>query len=148
MANWQIWIVLAALLLVAEMLAPGFWLACVAIGCLAAGLGGLLPIGLVGQVAVFAVATVGSLLGLRPMLVRRFLHARATELRTNVDALIGKTGYVSLRIEAGSRPGRVIVEGEDWRGVSVDDATLEPGTKVTVLQVDGTTLVVEREEHG
>ena len=148
MANWQIWIVLAALLLVAEMLAPGFWLACVAIGCLAAGLGGLLPIGLVGQVAVFAVATVGSLLGLRPVLVRRFLHARATELRTNVDALIGKTGYVSLRIAAGSRQGRVIVEGEDWRGVSVDDATLEPGTKVTILQVDGTTLVVEREEHG
>ena len=146
MANWQIWIVLAALLLVAEMLAPGFWLACVAIGCLAAGITGLLPIGLVGQVAVFALATDGSLLGLRPLLLRRFLRSRSTDLRTNVDALIGKTGYVSLRIEAGSRPGRVIVEGEDWRGVSVDDITLEPGTKVTVLQVDGTTLVVEREE--
>jgi len=148
LANWQIWIVLAALLLVAEMLAPGFWLACVAIGCLSAGIAGLLPIGLVGQVAVFALTTVGSLLGLRPLLVRRFLHARGSEVRTNVDALIGKTGYVSLRIEAGARQGRVIVDGEDWRGVSVDNATLEPGTKVTVLQVDGTTLVVEREEQG
>jgi membrane protein implicated in regulation of membrane protease activity len=41
--------------------------------------------------------------------------------------------------------GRVIVEGENWRGVSVDGAVLEPGTPVMVVQVDGTTLMVERE---
>ena len=32
-----------------------------------------------------------------------------------------------------------------WRGASSDATVLEPGTQVTVIQVDGTTLMVEKE---
>ena len=148
MSGWQIWIVLAALLLVAEMFAPGFWLASVAVGCLAAGIAGLLPIGFLGQTLVFAGATVATLFGLRPALVRRFLHARGMEVRTNVDALIGKTGIVTKRFDPQTRLGRVLIDGEDWRGTLLEagtGATLDPGTRVVVLQVDGSTLVVEKE---
>src|SRR5262249_11988068 len=102
-SDWQVWIVGAALLLVAEMFAPGFWLASVAIGCLAAGIAGLLPIGILGQTLVFAVTTVGSLFGLRPVLVRRFLHARGMEVRTNVEALVGKSGLVTKRFDPVTR---------------------------------------------
>jgi membrane protein implicated in regulation of membrane protease activity len=146
-SHWQIWLVLALLLFVAEMFAPGFWLISVGLGALVAAAVGLVLPNLIVEVLSFAGGALASLLGVRPLLVRRFHHG-SPAIRTNVDALIGKTGYVSARIEAGSRPGRVIVEGENWRGVSVDDAPLEPGTKVTVLQVDGTTLLVEREEQG
>lgn len=149
MSGWQIWIVLAALLLVAEMFAPGFWLASVAIGCLAAGVAGLFPVGLVGQIVAFAAGALGSLVGLRPVLVRRLLHARGTEVRTNVDALIGKTGVVVKRFDPVTRIGRVLVEGEDWRGTLFDAdpamGVLEPGTRIIVVQVDGSTLVVEKE---
>ena len=62
-----------------------------------------------------------------------------------MDALAGKTGVVTERIAPGVRPGRVLVEGENWRGASVDGVVLEPGTRVMVVQVDGTTLMVERE---
>ena len=146
MSDWQIWIVAAALLLVAEMFAPGFWLASVAIGCVAAGVSALLPIGLVGQALVFAVTTVGSLFGLRPVLVRRFLHARGMEVRTNMDALAGKSGLVTKRFDPATRIGRVAVDGEDWRGVLAEGTpALEPGTRIVVVQVDGSTLVVEKE---
>src|SRR3989441_13148584 len=37
MHGWQVWLVAALLLFVAEMLAPGFWLLSVAAGCLPAG---------------------------------------------------------------------------------------------------------------
>jgi membrane protein implicated in regulation of membrane protease activity len=145
-SNWQIWIVASALLLVAEMFAPGFWLASVAVGCLAAGLAGLLPIGLLGQVLVFAGTTVGSLFGLRPVLVRRFLHSRGMEVRTNTEALVGKSGVVVQRFDPVTRLGRVKVEGEDWRGALIEGgAALEPGTRVMVVQVDGSTLLVEKE---
>jgi len=147
-SGWQIWIVLAALLLVAEMFAPGFWLASVAIGCIAAGVAGLLPIGILGQTLVFAVTTVATLFGLRPVLVRRFLHARGMEVRTNVDALVGKSGIVTRQFDPVTRVGRVAIEGEDWRGTLLEagtGATLDPGTRVIVIQVDGSTLVVERE---
>ena len=147
MSEWQIWVVAAALLLVAEMFAPGFWLASVAVGCAAAALAALLPVGLLGQVLVFAASTVGSLFGLRPVLVRRFLHPRGMEVRTNVEALVGKTGVVTRRIDAVTRVGRVVVEGEDWRGALLEGggSALEPGTRVIVVQVDGSTLVVEKE---
>src|SRR3989454_2393373 len=35
--EWQVWLVAALLLCVAEMLAPGFWLLSVAVGCVLAG---------------------------------------------------------------------------------------------------------------
>jgi membrane protein implicated in regulation of membrane protease activity len=145
-SDWQIWIVVAALLLVAEMFAPGFWLASVAVGCGAAAVAALLPIGLLGQVLVFAATTVGSLFGLRPVLVRRFLHARGMEVRTNMEALVGKSGVVTKRIDPVTRVGRVAVEGEDWRGALLEGGSaVEPGTRVIVVQVDGSTLVVEKE---
>lgn len=152
MSAWQIWVVAAALLLVAEMFAPGFWLASVAVGCLAAGLAGLLPIGLIGQIFVFAGGSLGSLFGLRPVLVRRFLHSRGTEVRTNVEALVGKSGVVVKRFDPVTRMGRVVVEGEDWRGTLLEAGEgppgppLEAGTRIVVIQVDGSTLVVEKEE--
>ena len=148
MSDWQVWIVLSALLLIAEMFAPGFWLASVAVGCLAAGIAGLLPIGLIGQILVFTGGSLLSLFGLRPVLVRRFLHSRGTEVRTNVEALVGKSGVVVKRFDPVTRIGRVVVDGEDWRGTLLEAGSgppLEPGTRIIVVQVDGSTLVVEKE---
>jgi membrane protein implicated in regulation of membrane protease activity len=146
MEDWLVWFLSAVVLLVAEMLAPGFWLACLAVGCVAAGLVGLLPFaGLALQTVAFAATSLGSMLGLRPLLLRHFQLGPGGGVRTGVDALLGKRGVVLERIDPISRQGRVKVEGEDWRGASVDDAPIEAGARVTVIQVDGTTLVVEKE---
>ncbi len=146
MESWLLWLLAAVALLIAEMFTSGFWLACVAVGCAAAGLVGLLPFtGLVSQGITFVAASLLSLAGLRPALNRRFLPSGALALRTGVDALLGRTGYVTERIAPGHRPGRIIVEGEDWRAIALDDSVMEPGTRVSVIQVEGTTLTVERE---
>jgi len=144
--SWLVWLLAAVALLIAEMFTGGFWLACVAVGCAAAGVVGLLPFGgLVLQTITFAVASLLSLAGLMPALTRKFLPSGYPALRTGVDALRGKSGYVTERIAPGHRLGRVIVEGEDWRAIASDNAVLEPGTRVMVLEVDGTTLTVEQE---
>lgn len=146
MSDWQIWIIAAALLLVAEMFTTGFWLACVAIGALVAAGVALLPVGLVPQVIAFAGATVASLLGLRPALAHRFLHPLGS-VRTNVDALLGKSGIVTVAFDPVTGLGRVSVEGEDWRSALVEgERALPPGSRVVVVQVDGSTVVVERED--
>jgi membrane protein implicated in regulation of membrane protease activity len=146
MEDWLIWFVSAVVLLVAEMLAPGFWLACLAVGCVAAGLVGLLPFaGVAVQTIAFAATSLGSMIGLRPIMLRHFQLGPGGGVRTGVDALLGKRGVVLERIDPVSRQGRVKVEGEDWRGASVDDSPIEVGVRVTVIQVDGTTLLVEKE---
>jgi membrane protein implicated in regulation of membrane protease activity len=141
---WQVWIVAALMLFVAEMFAPGFWLVCVGVGSLAAGIVSAILPGFLAPVLAFCAATVLSLVAVRPLLVQG-LHRGAHGVRTNVDALIGKTGVVSERIDPTTLQGRVVVEGEDWRGAAVDDIPLEPGTRVMVLRVEGTTLFVEKE---
>jgi len=140
---WQVWVVAALVLLVAEMFAAGFWLACVAVGSLAAALVAAVLPGFLAPVLAFSATTVLSLVALRPFLLHH-LH-RAPHVRTNVEALIGKTGIVSERIDPVTRQGRVVVDGEDWRGAAVDDIAVEPGARVMVLRVEGTTLFVEKE---
>ncbi len=144
MHEWQIWLVAAMLLFVAEMFAPGFWLACVAIGCLVGGLVAAVIPGFLAPVLAFSATTVLSLVGVRPFLLKH-IHPAAHGVRTNVDALIGKTGIVSERIDPATNRGRVIVEGEDWRGASIMETPIEPGSKVMVVRVEGTTLFVDKE---
>src|SRR6266852_4741110 len=144
MHEWQVWLVASLLLFVAEMLAPGFWLLSVAVGCLTAGVVSLVVPGAIVPALSFAAGTLLSLVGIRPFLLR-YLHPRGTQIRTNVDALAGRVGIVSERIDPATGKGRVLVEGEDWRAASLMDAALEPGTRVMVVRVEGATLYVDKE---
>ncbi len=144
MHEWQVWFVAALLLFVAEMIAPGFWLLSVAVGALAAGLVALVLPGALAPALTFAAGTFLSLLGIRPFLLRH-LHPTGSEIKTNVDALAGKLGIVSERIDPGTGKGRVMVEGEDWRAAALMDVPLEPGTRVMVVRVEGATLYVDKE---
>jgi membrane protein implicated in regulation of membrane protease activity len=146
MEDWLIWFLAGIVLVVAEMFTAGFWLACLAVGCAAAGLLGLIPfVSVAVQTIAFAGVSLASMIGLRPLMLQRFQLGPGAGVRTGVDALLGKRGVVLERIDPVSRLGRVKVEGEDWRGVSVDDTPIEAGARITVIQVDGTTLVVEKE---
>ena len=145
MQDWLLWFLLAIGLFVGEMFTAGFWLACLAVGAGVAGIVGLIPgFGFVSEGIAFAAASMASMAALRPRLMHYFQLGPGSELRTGVDALLGKTGIVTERIGPGL-PGRVKVEGEDWRGASSDATVIEPGTQVTIIQVDGTTLMVEKE---
>src|SRR2546428_5594121 len=122
MHEWQVWLVAALLLFVAEMLAPGFWLLSVAVGCLAAGVVSLVVPGAIVPALSFAAGTLLSLVGIRPFLLRH-LHPSGSAIRTNVDALAGKVGIVSERVDPVTGKGRVLVEGEAWRAA----APMRPG---------------------
>ena len=144
MEDWLIWFLASLALLVAEMFTAGFWIACLAVGAAVAGVVALIPgLGPVTQGIAFAISSVVSMAGLRPRLMHYFQLGPGSELRTGVDALLGKTAIVTERIGPGT--GRVKVDGEDWRGASSDATVIEPGTPVTIIQVDGTTLMVEKE---
>src|SRR5437016_11704713 len=135
MQGWLLWFLLAIALFVGEMFTAGFWLACLAVGAAVAGIVGLIPgLGFVPQGLAFALSSIASMAGLRPRLMHYFQLGPGSELRTGVDALLGKTGILTERIGPGL-PGRVKVEGEDWRGASSDATVLEPGTQASYLPV-------------
>lgn len=146
MEDWLIWFLGAIALFVAEMFTAGFWLACLGVGAVVAGMLALIPgLGPAVQGIAFAASSLLSMAGLRPRLLYYFQLGPGSAVRTGVDALLGKTALVTERIGPGGGTGRVKVDGEDWRGQSADATVIEPGTYVTIIQVDGTTLLVEKE---
>ena len=77
--------------------------------------------------------------------VRRRLHIRQPPHASNVDALIGQRGLVTVAL-AGHAPGQVRVRDEIWRARPAAGLAepVEPGTEVIVEGVEGVTLIVRR----
>ncbi|MBM7461007.1 NfeD family protein [Rhodococcus coprophilus] len=90
---------------------------------------------------VFAVFSLVLLLGVRPILRRRYSVPPA--LTMGVEALPGKHALVLEQV--GEHAGRVKIDGDVWTARPLDVTEVyEPGTTVTVMQIDGATAVVWR----
>jgi membrane protein implicated in regulation of membrane protease activity len=81
-------------------------------------------------------------LGIRPLILKHF-YGREAKFKTNVDALVGKSGLVTEVIDHPSGTGRVKIGGEIWRAVTPDESHVEIGQRVTVREVEGSKVVVE-----
>ena len=142
MKPWLIWIIVAFVMLVAEIFTPGFLLACLGLGCLASGIFALVGAGLSVQVIVFITATLVVFFGIRPFILKRFYKA-AEGVRTNVDALVGRQGMVIEPIDTVKGAGRVVVAGENWRGATEDNSLIPADTRIVVARVEGTKLIIK-----
>lgn len=141
-----LWFALAVLLAVAEMFTATLLLIMFAAGAVAAAIAALLGAGLVGQAVTFAVVSVLSLAALRPIIKKHMLPAIAGADETiGLKALEGAPGKVLEEVTQDS--GLVQVEGELWTA-RVFDATqvIEPGERIRVIEVRGTTALVWRDE--
>lgn len=141
MENWQIWLIAGIVLFIIEIFTPGFVLACFGLACLVASLVALSGFGIKLQLLFFSISSLLIFWQVRPFFVK-YLDTSKDKIKTNVDALIGKKGLVSERIDPNTNRGRVIINGEDWRGVSTDESVIEAGAKITVVKVEGTKLFV------
>ena len=78
---------------------------------------------------------------------RKYVHrwTVARKSKTNVDAIVGKTGVITEKI-GGNVDGRAKVGNEDWKASSAED--IEQGEEVIVTGVTGATLIVEKTKRG
>lgn len=143
MQAYQIWLIIAILLLIFEICSATFGAICFAIGAgfsaLAAGLGA----NLTWQIVIFAVVSLLTFIFLRPV-VMRFLERKSKDVKTNADALIGRKGVVSERIDAEQHTGRVAIDGDDWKAVSDDGSVIEKGTTVEIVKLDSIIVTVKQ----
>jgi membrane protein implicated in regulation of membrane protease activity len=124
------------------MVVPGFILACFGVGGIFAGIAALFGLGIEIQIITFCVVTLLVFWQVRPFVIKHF-YKSSENVKTNVDALIGRTGTVIVRIDPLAHKGRVKVGGEDWKGESFDETPIEEGQKIEVLKVDGSKLIVK-----
>jgi len=139
---WQVWVIVAVLCLILELMNGDFFIMCFAIGgactAVAAVLGGNLYV----QLAVFAITSVLSLFFVRPAALR-YLHKNEDPRVSNADALIGRIGRVSEKIEADGF-GRVAIDGDDWKAVAADGQTIELDARVKVVSRESIIITVKR----
>lgn len=142
METWHIWIIVAILLFIIEIFMPTFLAACLAIGCITSGVFSYFQFGFKVQLIAFSVGTLASFFGVRPLMLK-YAHKKSDKVKTNVDALLGKIGRVTVAIDNSKDEGRVVVEGDDWRAQSVNDVIINAGEKVEILKINSTVLTVK-----
>jgi membrane protein implicated in regulation of membrane protease activity len=141
MQVWHMWLIAGLMAFVAEMVIPGFLVACLGVGCLASSLAALLGAGLSWQLIAFSIATMVSLFTIRPLMLK-YAYRKSDGEATNVAAIVGKVGMVLETIERLSGKGRVKVGGEDWKAVSAGGETILKDREVRVTNIEGVTLTV------
>ena len=87
-----------------------------------------------GISAVLLVAT-------RPLAKKLTRKGRVTV--TNVERVIGQTGFVLEGIDNELNQGRVKVSGQDWAARSSDGQRIAQGERIHVLAIDSVKLIVE-----
>ena len=138
---WLIWVIISIICLILELSSGDFFILCFAIGSAVAAIVAAFVPSVTVQIITFAVVSALSLLLVRPALIKK-LHKPHKERPSNVEAMIGREGRVTEDIEAGGY-GRVAVDGDDWKAVSVDGSAINAGTRVRITKMESIIATVE-----
>ena len=137
-----LWLIGGVVLLIAELIAPGFFLVFIGGAAVATGFASLLlPLSLPLQLALFAVlAFVAVRVGGRRAYSMRYDYSADPLLNDRVKRMLGKVVVATQPID--SNGGRVRVGDSEW---SARGGPAQPGERVRIVDVDGNCLKVEPE---
>ena len=142
MEIWQIWVVVALVLIIIEIFTSGFAIACLSVGCLLAAIGAGIELSLAWQFGLFALGTFLGFIFVRPFVLKLMnKNADKNNVATNMDNLIGRKAVVTEKIEKDGY-GRVKIDGDDWKARMDDDEEAEVGEKVTIVSNESIILTV------
>ena len=138
-----LWLIGGVLLLIMEVIAPGFFLVFLGAAAVATGFFTVLfGLGIVSQFALFALYSVIAVLA-----GRRFYAIRAADstdplLNDRAGRMIGRVVTVVTKVD--DHNGRVRVGDSEW---SARGGPAEPGQRVRITGVEGNCLIVEPERQ-
>lgn len=139
--NWAaiFWISVLVVFLIAEAATVTMVSLWFAAGAVAALIVCLLGGSILGQTVVFLLVSAVMLTLLRPM-VRKFVTPKLT--RTNVDSVIGATGYVTAAVDNMKAEGQAKLGAMVWTARSTSGEIIPEGTLVKVDRIEGVKVFV------
>jgi len=139
MEGWIVWLIVAAVLGVAELMTTTFALGIIAVGALVAAGAGAMGLGIPFQLLAFVVASAAGLGFVLPV-ARRHIK-QPPLLKTGPAALVGRSARVLEEVT--EHGGRVRIGGEVWSARAYDESLIIPvGRVVDVMQIEGATALV------
>lgn len=135
-----VWAVMIVIFTVVEALTLGLTSIWFAVGALAALIASALGLNIVIQILAFIVVASILIVYTRPV-AKKVLKIGVN--KTNVDALIGMTGYVTRRIQP-KEVGQVKLNGQIWTAKGEDHVTYEVDEEVEVMAIEGVKLIIKK----
>ncbi len=134
-----IWLVLAAVLILSEIATLGLTTIWFAAGAIVAAVIANFGAHWLVQILVFAAVSAIFFVFMRPWAQK---HLMSNIEKTNVEALVGALGVVTLDIDNTKAQGTVMLDGMEWTARSVNGEIIEKDTKVKVEAISGVKLMV------
>ena len=135
------WIILAVVLVFAEIATVQLVSVWFVVGALCAALTSVFTDSLVIQIVVFVFVSLVTLIATRPLVKK--LRVNHTKLITNADSVIGQTGVMLDDLLDLQSVGQAKVGGKVW-SVKTDMLPLKKGDTVRVLAIEGVKLMVRK----
>ena len=138
---WYIWLILAGVFLIIEIMTVGFLIFWLSIGSLFAMITSLFTDNIVIQTTVFVISST-ILIFVTKTFVKKFGQVQ-NPISTNFYSIIGKIGIVTTEINSVNSTGQIKIDGEIWSATCEDSSSVIPmGTKVKVLEIKGVKAIV------
>ena len=140
---WILWLIVAIIFSIAEMIYSGFFLLWFAIGAFCSMIISLIfpNSNMFVQGGIFLIVSVSLLLTLTKKFTKKYSNSET--IPTNIDKLIGKTGIVIQNIgEDTYETGLVKLDGEIWSAVSSNGSPILKGSSVKIQEIKGVKLIV------
>ncbi len=139
MESWMVWLIVAVVLFIVEMVTPGaFFFACLGLGALLTSLVVYLQAPQWISWLTFFSSSMLFVLIARPI-AKKFMEGESRP--SNIDELVGNEAMVIERIVP-HRSGQVKVKGEIWKAESSEEIPAD--ALVEIQKVEGTHLIVKK----
>ena len=136
---WQVWLIIAGLFFIAEMITVGFLVFWFGVGSLLAMIVSFFTSNIIIQTTVFIVSSAILLLVTKPF-VKKFVDVKTT--KTNAFSIIGKKALVIKEINLHS-VGQIKINGEVWSAEAENDETITEGSEVEIVKINGVKAIVK-----
>ena len=138
---WAIWLIIAGIFFIGEIMTVGFLLFWFGFGSLAAMIVSFFTTNIIIQTSVFLIISVLLLLITKPF-VKKFVDKKPTVI-TNAYNIIGKKAIVLEDIDPIQSKGLVKIGTETWSAESEADEKISKDTEVEVTAIKGVKAVVK-----
>jgi membrane protein implicated in regulation of membrane protease activity len=139
---WVLWLALALIFGIVETTTLDLTFLMLGGGALVGGVAAMLGAPFLVQ-ALVAIAASAALIGVVRPVAKRHLR-QPVNARTGIAALVGRRAIVVERVDA--HGGRIKLAGEIWSARSYDNAVIEIGATVDVVEIQGATALVYEAE--
>ena len=132
---WLVWLLIAAVLFVGEIITAGFLLMWFAIAAVVSMLVSFITTNVFIQTLVFLIVSVILLIFTRPLLSK---YTKGDNTIMNSKTIIGQKAIVTEEISLLKGTGQINVNGEIWSAkIDNPDITIPKGSRVEIIGIDG-----------